>query len=253
VSPDAPFPVIALATTGLPRGDYKPAVVGIAFALVDPVSKKVSPSILHYIKQPAHVLDAPEAVTAARFHGISREVIERNGVSERDACDTFKSWREHAHEAVLEAGRPAMGPWRAYNTPFIVQILRGSALGFDAWRTALGGYGPPGRCIMDEASEVLGGEGLLLRNRNGTYRSPKLVDTVRWARRKRYKVPALALGPGGVVASAGAVALALRAERPAPVVTITSYRRRSHVDALLQATNDMDPDAAILDNGPWDE
>ena len=226
MSPDTLTPVVALATTGLPRKGHVPAIVGIAFTMLRPYAQWPGGTpVLHYIRQDAKVLASAEARQAQAFHGITADVINLRGISEQDACDTLAEWLDRATYVAAQEAQ-IVGPWRGYNMPFINQIFAGSSLGAEAWSQALGGYHLPGRCIMAEAADVLGSDGLLLRGKNGQYRYPKLADVGRWARRKGHKVPTFApgvpMGPQNTVRLAAAAALALRAERKAPVIRMPS-------------------------------
>ena len=225
MSPDTLTPVVPLATTGLPRTGYAPAIVGIAFLLLRPHAKAVGTPVLHYVRQDEKVLSSPEAIQAQAFHGITADVINLRGISEQDACDTLAAWLDSATYVAAQEGQ-VVGPWRGYNMTFIRQIFAGSSLGTEAWAQALGGYGLSGRCIMADAADVLGSDGLLLRGKDGQPRYPKLTDVARWARRKGHKVPTFApgvpMGPQNTVLLAASAALALRAERKAPVVRLPS-------------------------------
>ena len=97
MSPDTLTPVVALATTGLPRKGHVPAIVGIAFTMVRPYAQWPGGTpVLHYIRQDAKVLASAEARQAQAFHGITADVINLRGISERDACDTLAEWLDRA-------------------------------------------------------------------------------------------------------------------------------------------------------------
>ncbi len=230
-----PFPVIALSTTGLPSPTYRPAIVAIAYGLVAP-PRKVGLVVRHVIRQPPEVLRTPQALEAEKIQGWTEEKIDAYGVTEADALETVRGWMRVVGRAVADEGR-TMGPWRAYAQPFVMRVMAGSALGPHAWQQAVSGYRLHGRCIMDEASEVMGELGLLPRGHGGGWRYPKLRDAVSWAARQGYPVRRPEQDVRTLAQAAMGVALALGAERKAPVVRLPPGYAPEGVD--LDA--DLDP------------
>ena len=71
----------------------------------------------------------------------------------------------------------------------------------------------PGRCVMEEASEVMGVQGVLSENWDGTFRYPSLKSTVRWLQGRGYKIPESTGRAEDNATTVGQVCLSLIKER----------------------------------------
>lgn len=207
---DSPYLVLAVATTGLFTETYKPKLLELAAVLVSPqdehVFRNASLGKFHtLVKQPSSVHDTVEARQAQRFHGITPEMSE-NGWLEEETREAFRAWREGIHDILFDRQLVLTG-WRAYNREFVQSILAG-----EEWRQALGGYAQPGRCVMDEASDIMGSQGVLDQRWDGSYRYPSLKVAGQWLHGRKHPIPAPTGRAEGTADTVAQVCLALRRE-----------------------------------------
>ena len=100
------------------------------------------------MKQPPSTLSTHQATQAQRFHGI-HPALTAAGFPEEEVRESFAAWRKGLTTELFSEGRTLSG-WRAFNRDFVASVLS------DEWVVALGGYSTAGRCIMEDASEVMG-------------------------------------------------------------------------------------------------
>jgi len=201
------FIVISVATTGLVTPTYTPKLLEIAARLVFPGDPKVSDpgrfSVL--VSHPDVQLRSVEATQAQRFHGITPD-LSSTGFPEEEAVESFNAWREGIVNILFKSGLGLAG-WRAYNRDFVSAVLSSPA-----WLSALG-PGAPGRCVMEEASEVMGAHGALPANHNGSFRFPSMNRTAQWLRERGHAIGEKGKRPSASAACVAEVCVALAHER----------------------------------------
>ena len=182
-----PFLVISVATTGLFTADYTPKLLEVAAVLVSPKEGRVASSsrpgrFACLVSHDAETFKAVQAQQAQDWHGITPE-LAASGFPEEEVCEAFKVWRKGLAD-ILFGMNMSLGGWRAFNRDFVSSVLN-----TPEWEDALGSYGMPGRCVMEEASEVMGAHKVVAENWDGTFRYPSLKSTVRWLQGRDHKIP----------------------------------------------------------------
>jgi hypothetical protein len=209
----SPYLVVSVATTGIFADDYTPKLLEIAAVLVRPgETVRKRPGWFHaLVKQPAEHLRTPQARAAEKFHGITPEMCA-GAFSEEEVRESFTAWRTGLVRELFERNMVLAG-WRAYSRDFVSLVL------CDEWVPAMGGFSTAGRCIMEDASEVMGLHGAVQESWDGGYRYPSLARAARWLRGRGHGVigPEAKEGnkgrPIANAATAAEVAEALFAER----------------------------------------
>ena len=176
------FIVISVATTGLVTHTHTPKLLEIAARLVFPGDAKVSGAgrFSALVSHPPAQLRSSEAVQAQRFHGITPD-LSSTGFPEEEVIASFNAWRQGIVNILFNSGSGLAG-WRAYNRDFVSAVLA-----CPTWMEALG-PGAPGRCVMEEASEVMGAHGALPASLDGSFRFPSMAHTARWLRERGHAV-----------------------------------------------------------------
>ncbi len=171
---------VAVATTGLFSEDYTPRLLEIAAVVFVPDAQVVAgDATFHFttlVAQPEAALHDSRAVQAQRFHGITPE-MSRAAPSEAEAITDFELWRRKVALALWNTGDLSLVSWRSYNSPFVREVLTGSA-----WAQALGMGGP---CMMEEVTAVMGNAGAAALNHDGSYRVVSLAAAVDWFKKKK--------------------------------------------------------------------
>ena len=201
------FIVISVATTGLVTENRTPKLLEIAARHVAPGPPRRSTGpggFVALVSHPSVQLCTAEAVQAQRFHGITPE-LSSTGFPEADVIAAFALWRRGIVDLLFDDNRGLAG-WRGYNRDFIAAVLSSPG-----WLEALG-VGASGRCVMEEASEVLGAHNAVPRL-GGSFRFPSLERTATWLRGRGHPVGLHAKRPGPNARCAAEVCLALARER----------------------------------------
>ena len=178
----SPYLVISVSTTGLFSENYTPKLLEVAALLVQPgKAPRLGPGHFHMmVNHPPPHLTTHQARAAQKFHGITPE-MSAAAFSEPEVCEAFAAWRSGLSRALFEQG-VALSGWRAYNRDFVSSIL------CDDWVAALGGFSAAGRCVMEDASEVMGAHGASTENWDGSYRYPSLARAAGWLRGRQHTV-----------------------------------------------------------------
>lgn len=213
--------VISIATTGLPKDGYMPAILEIAAVLVLPGVGSArgsagSPGVFSsLVYQPDEIALSREASEAVRFHGISVEET-RGALPEDRVKESFEAWRKGLTTILFDEGYVLRG-WRGFNREFLATVLHANG-----WREVIGDFGVPGPCVMNEAATLFWDRGWNTMRRDGTYTPISFPRVIGALRKEGYSIPAE--NPGRALEKAiqvGRVCVALKEERakfPANVI-----------------------------------